>query len=71
MRTITINALHCHQSTYQLRQITTLAKKVHDPFTRKYLSDKIIADHTFGNPTPEVSRACNHALIKLGDERRV
>ena len=70
MRTITINALHCHQSTYNLRNITVLAKKVHDPLTRKYLADKIISRHVLlGHP--DQAGAVNHALIKLGDERRV
>ena len=67
---ITGNALHCKQSTYNLRQITVLAKKVHDPFTRKYLGDEIIARHILTGH-PDQSKAVNHALIKLGDDRRV
>lgn len=71
MRTVTINALHCHQSTYNMRQISLQAKKIHDPLTRQWLGDKIFAEHKFGNPTPEITRACNHALKVLNDSRRV
>jgi hypothetical protein len=67
---IVSNSLHCAQSTYNLRQISRLAMKVHDSTTRKYLADKIIARHTFCGVSGQV-KAVNHALRVLGDSRRV
>lgn len=65
------NSLHCPQSTYNLRNITKLAGKVHDSVSRKFLADKIIARHTFSDSTPEQTKSVNHALKALNDRRRV
>ena len=65
------NTLHCKQSTYNLRQIGLLAKKINDPFTRVYLADKIVSRYTFSNPTPSQTKAVNHCLTVLKDNRRV
>ncbi len=67
-----INALHCKQSVYNLRQITEIAEENHDPLTRKWLADKVYARHIFADFTTEAqAKAVNHALTKLGDNRRV
>jgi hypothetical protein len=75
MRTITVNALHCHQSTYNLRQITVLAGKIHDPLTREWLADKIVARHNadefFNGVSDSQVKSVNHALKVLNDTRRV
>jgi len=70
-----INALHCPQTTYNLRQISILAKKIHDPITREWLADKIIDRHNAARFSHSVSdsqvKSVNYALGKLGDGRRV
>ena len=72
MARIISNGLHCKQSTYNLREITRLAGKVHGEETRKWLADKIIARAIFSdNPTKIMAHQVNKALETLGDERRV
>ena len=69
------NGLHCHQSTYNLGQITRLAKKIHDPLTREWLADKIVtihnADKFFNGVSESQVNSVNHALKVLNDTRRV
>jgi len=72
MARIISNGLRCTQSTYNLREITRLAGKIHGEETRKWLADKIIARAIFSdNPTRIQSESVNRALKALNDDRRV